>query len=299
MQHANYRLSLDIQAGGSGAVLTAKRGDTGRRLFVTLTDGGRTYPLEPDCYPVLTARKPDGHLVFHKCTREGGRICCRLTEQLLAVPGEVACELRLYGPDGLLLTSAAFVLMVEDTVWGEGEVPESFDDFSALTALLGQNQTLRQELLALKEELQQLKNGTTFFPGVDEGGNLSWTNDGGLENPAPVNIKGTKGDPGKDGAPGRDGADGKTPIKGEDYYTEEERQTLLADVLEQVPEHTETIKLVAAALPKVSAVDFTDFGSGSFTETVDGDAVTHYVAFDDQGRPTQIDGIFIRWEAIG
>ena len=34
------------------------------------------------------------------------------------------------------------------------------------------------------------KNGVTFIPSVSEAGVLSWTNDGGLANPDPVNIKG-------------------------------------------------------------------------------------------------------------
>lgn len=39
-------------------------------------------------------------------------------------------------------------------------------------------------------------NGVTFTPSVDSAGNLSWTNNGGLDNPATVNIKGEKGDSG-------------------------------------------------------------------------------------------------------
>lgn len=74
-------------------------------------------------------------------------------------------------------------------------------------------------------------DGVTFTPSVDSAGNLSWTNDGGLSNPATVNIKGAtgaagergeqgipgepgakgdkgdKGDKGADGAPGKDGSD--------------------------------------------------------------------------------------------
>lgn len=36
--------------------------------------------------------------------------------------------------------------------------------------------------------------GTTFTPSVNSSGVISWTNDGGLSNPASVNIKGPKGD---------------------------------------------------------------------------------------------------------
>lgn len=49
------------------------------------------------------------------------------------------------------------------------------------------------------------KDGVTFTPSVDGEGNLSWTNDGGLDNPQTVKIK---GDPGKDGSDGKDGLDG-------------------------------------------------------------------------------------------
>lgn len=38
--------------------------------------------------------------------------------------------------------------------------------------------------------------GTTYVPNVDNEGNLSWTNNGGLENPTTINIKGPKGDKG-------------------------------------------------------------------------------------------------------
>ena len=45
-------------------------------------------------------------------------------------------------------------------------------------------------------------NGATFIPSVDENGNLSWSNDGGLENPSTVNIKGAKGEKGDPGVAG-------------------------------------------------------------------------------------------------
>lgn len=50
--------------------------------------------------------------------------------------------------------------------------------------------------------------GPYFTPSVSADGLLSWTNNGGLENPASVNIKGADGAPGKDGKNGADGAPG-------------------------------------------------------------------------------------------
>ena len=51
-------------------------------------------------------------------------------------------------------------------------------------------------------------NGATFTPAVDDAGNLSWSNDKGLANPATVNIKGDTGAKGDKGDKGDTGAKG-------------------------------------------------------------------------------------------
>lgn len=58
------------------------------------------------------------------------------------------------------------------------------------------------------------ENGATFTPSVSADGIISWTNDKGLTNPSPVNIKGADGTNGSDGADGADGADGTTVVVG-------------------------------------------------------------------------------------
>lgn len=45
-------------------------------------------------------------------------------------------------------------------------------------------------------------DGATFLPSVSASGDLSWTNNKGLDDPATVNIKGAKGDKGDKGDPG-------------------------------------------------------------------------------------------------
>lgn len=48
-------------------------------------------------------------------------------------------------------------------------------------------------------------DGVTFTPSVSQEGIISWTNDGGLVNPAPINIKGEPGANGIDGSKGEKG----------------------------------------------------------------------------------------------
>lgn len=62
-------------------------------------------------------------------------------------------------------------------------------------------------------------DGATFRPKVDAEGNLSWTNDRGLENPAVVNIR---------------GSDGKPPVKGTDYFTDEEVEAMTEEAAKRV-----------------------------------------------------------------
>lgn len=57
-------------------------------------------------------------------------------------------------------------------------------------------------------------NGTFFTPSVDEEGNLSWKNNGGLDNPETVNIKGPIGLTGPEGPVGPAGATGNTGPEG-------------------------------------------------------------------------------------
>ena len=52
------------------------------------------------------------------------------------------------------------------------------------------------------------KNGATFTPAVSSAGVLSWSNDGGLENPASVDIRGPAGPTGAQGPQGEAGPQG-------------------------------------------------------------------------------------------
>lgn len=56
--------------------------------------------------------------------------------------------------------------------------------------------------------------GAVYTPHITDDGILSWTNDGGRDNPAPVDIKGPKGDTGPQGPMGPQGPAGKDALAG-------------------------------------------------------------------------------------
>ena len=86
---------------------------------------------------------------------------------------------------------------------------------------------------ALLQSVAQGPAGVTFVPSVDEAGNLSWTNDGELENPAARNIMG------RTGAEGAVGPAGKSAYESacEAGYTGEEEAFL--EALAVLPGHAD------------------------------------------------------------
>ena len=89
--------------------------------------------------------------------------------------------------------------------------------------------------------------GATFIPSVSADGVISWTNDKGLPNPKPVNIKGVKGDKGDKGEAGengKDGANGYTPVKGKDYFTDSDKAEMVSSVIAALPVYDGSVTAV-------------------------------------------------------
>lgn len=104
------------------------------------------------------------------------------------------------------------------------------------------------------------ENGATFTPHMDQSGELSWTNDKGLENPSSVCLMGPEGPQGEAGETPvidvysitgghrlriilnqeithtdiLDGQDGYSPVRGTDYWTEEDKAEIKAYVDEAI-----------------------------------------------------------------
>lgn len=100
-------------------------------------------------------------------------------------------------------------------------------------------------------------DGTTFTPSVSAAGDLSWTNDGGKANPAPVNIKGPQG---KTGPTGPQGAPGK------DYTLTAADKTEIAAEAAAALAGTSVPAPAAAAVGQIVRVKAVD-AAGKITQT--------------------------------
>ena len=132
----NHDLTLDISGALSPPLAEpVKQGDTARQLRIALTDRGEPYAPPDGAYALLRACKPDGRMVLNPCEIQDGRIVAPLTEQLVAVPGSVRCEICLYDQAAQLLTSAVFRVEVRPFAAGDRRVQSTDEYLSVVQAL--------------------------------------------------------------------------------------------------------------------------------------------------------------------
>ena len=162
MNDSIKRISLDLHATGSREIVKVKRSDTGRKIYISLVDGGMPYHISEDCYAVFTGKKPDKNILFNDCTIEGNVIIYKLTEQTASVPGVVNCEIRLYGADAQLITSPKFSIIVEDTVYNEDDMVESEGEVEALTQLISDATEAISEANAAAQEIREARDNGEF-----------------------------------------------------------------------------------------------------------------------------------------
>lgn len=203
-----HSLSVDLQHSGSQNTIYAKQGDRlTREVTINLFNGGSVWAA-PSEVAVL-------QLAYCKSDKVGGcydhiddnpaaagtfnsartAVTMQLHPQVLNVAGNVFCELRLLTNAGEILNTFNFIINVQKspiamTLASEGYYNNVFD-------------------------------GATFIPHIAPDGTVSWTNNKGLQNPTPVNVKGPKGDPGERGAQGPKGDPGETASDAVKYTGQE------------------------------------------------------------------------------
>lgn len=130
------RMSLDLHNTTSNESVRVKRSDTGRKICISLVDGGTPYQITSDCYAVFTAKNAQGNAILHPCTIENNVIVYELKKQATAVPGMLKCEVELYGADDKLITAPKFSILVEDKVYSDGDTEADDGEVSTLAGLI-------------------------------------------------------------------------------------------------------------------------------------------------------------------
>lgn len=166
------RIVLDLNRPGVEPVVYAKQWDKlSRYIEVSLYAGSAAFTPPAGATYEVRGVKPDNTVLKYSkdeagaaaVTVSGHTATITLAQQALACPGDVKMELAIKSGEETL-TSFRFTLRVEQ---------------SALADVSSNNYV--NPALA------------TFIPSVSNDGVISWTNDGGLTNPTPRNIRGPSG----------------------------------------------------------------------------------------------------------
>ena len=136
MNYSSYRITLDNHATSSQVVLNMKEGEDGRKIYISLTDGSLPYEIQAGCRAVFTAEKPDEKLIYNDCVIENNVIIYTVTKQTTAAVGFVACEIKLYDENDILLISPRFGLLVEESVFNDQDMSGSGHEFNAVADII-------------------------------------------------------------------------------------------------------------------------------------------------------------------
>ncbi len=208
-------ITLCIGAGAHGKKVIVKCHDTGVNFFVRLEvfrhrqwrDVREPYAIPEGSTAIIKVAKPDNTFVLQDGEIIDNGIYFRMNEQTFTVSGTSRAEVSLYGENGRRITTASFIIEVDDEcICDCEEESETYVDI------------LAEQIQAATEAADKVAEDAAAgkFNGAD----------------------GKDGKDGKDGEPGPQGEKGEKGDKGDkgDNYilTEEDKQTIVDDVLEEI-----------------------------------------------------------------
>jgi len=180
--------------------IEAQQGDTAsRKVRIHLkTFGGADFLIPYGATAVLSVTKTDGNKILNECEIEdSSTVVITLTSQTLACPGKQLSQIYIFS-DKWDIKTQNFYIHAPKAAYSDDAV-QSADEYGVLQDLI--------------ERAKMLEDGVTFTPHVSDDGTLSWSNDGGLDNPESVNIMGPEGPEGPQGPDGTEGERGTGILK--------------------------------------------------------------------------------------
>lgn len=137
------RIDIDAGAERKNYLVQAKQGDKATRFVsVLIVEDGKEYAPPADADLIANFQKPDGKFAYNAAKiDEGNRILVELSNQVLAVPGEVVCEVEIRAKDSSqILTSCTFTVKVgrsnrnEDAILSSNEMTAFDTKWAALNS---------------------------------------------------------------------------------------------------------------------------------------------------------------------
>ncbi len=188
----------------------------GAVMFVfTVLNDNRQIDLSECKQAVFYGTKSDGHLIGNACSLKDNKVMLSLSLQMTTAPGILEGIIELQFDTGSV---RFYGVNFEVFAAPETAEIESIDEFTLLEQKIAEVQKI------IDEGIETSQGKSAYDIAVDngfEGSEAEW-----LES-----LKGKNGADGKDGANGLNGKDGHTPIKGIDYFTDSDKQSIVNEML--------------------------------------------------------------------
>ena len=139
MISSRYRFSLDTHIMQSQVSIPVALGDTARVLCITLTDAGKPFTIADGCLAKLSIKRPTGTYLEEFCIIKKNSIIKYDFSQntnTAVVEGVHNCEVTLYSPNGKMLTSPKFSMVVSKRAVSSDDIELTDDDLKIIDSLV-------------------------------------------------------------------------------------------------------------------------------------------------------------------
>jgi hypothetical protein len=162
MNSSKYRFTLDMHSSQSQVSLPVVLNDTARKLYISLTDGGKVYHIADGCLAVIRISRPTGTHMELFCPIEGNTNIVYDFAQHTAtaiVEGLHECEVTLYGLDGGIITTARFSMVVSARVVNRDDIEITDEDWTVIDSVAVEEARRQDRFNRALEEVDEAIEG--------------------------------------------------------------------------------------------------------------------------------------------
>ena len=160
MNASIYRFTLDIHSAQSQISLPVMLNDTSRRLYISLSEGGKLYHIADGCMAVVRINRPTRTYIEQFCAIEDNiNIVYDFSQytNTAIVEGLHECEVTLYGLDGGVLTTARFSMVVSARVVNKESAVITDENWTMLDSIAAEEAKRQAGFAAAIFELENRK----------------------------------------------------------------------------------------------------------------------------------------------